>query len=486
MKKICLLPLAVFAIGALAGCGNNGGGGSGATTIYVNSGYGKGFQTRLQAYASLFMKDHPDINVVVSQITGSYSGVRKQTNSDLEANNDTWGDLVQCYPDHIQDYKMKYRKAVNVEQFIESEDPEIGMSAEEIANFTGAAQETFNTEFSFSGKFVLPYSASTEALYYNPVLLNLTIPGVNNGERISKEYMNSLTWEELFDNLCPKLVAYNDSLPAEKKFYNTSGATHAVVAYDSDDNAFITLAEQYGYGYTSLDEDGNPHLLFDENEPGNKSKEMQALLKKWNGYYAKNYLITKGTNNDSFCSSLLADNSLLMSIGSTGGISYLYTGIGGAYDAEVARLPQAAGQTTKLINQGGSWCILAHNSANDKERQLAAWKFYKFISSQDMCTAWCSDTGYAPILKSVYGTEEWAELINEEGKEGEELLKAKNAKYAGTVQENLFVNVVFQGSSSSRDYVGGLFKEVLMKANPTDNDIKTLFATAVNNIRNDM
>lgn len=495
-KKLMIIPFTALAIAGLAGCGNKGGNDpiSGKTVITVRFQYGKGMETRLLEYAAEFNALHDDIFVDCAQIQGTIDNLRKVTESDLNANNDNWPDMLSCYPDHVQSYRMNYGKATNVKNYIESDDPEIGLSDEEMADFTNAAKANLNTEFSFSGTYVLPYSSSSEAMFYNPKLLDLTIPGINNGNKITREYMNSLTWEELWDVFCPKFMEYNNTLPEGSKILKTrEDGKYSIVAYDSDDNLFITMAEQYGYGYTKLDEWGNPILLFDDNEktlhPGHETHQadMEKLLKKLNGCVSNHYLMTEGSNG-SKSTDLFASENVLMEISSTGGIGYHKE----TFATELARIPQVAGKPMKAINQGPSWCILKHNTANAAQRQLAAWKFYKYLIEQDNILRWAAEsTGYAPILKSVYATEDWAELTNEYDpsgamKTGSELLTARTFNHLATIQDILFVNVVFNGSSSCRTYVGGLVKAILKEENISDATVHEYFQTAINNIRNDM
>ena len=40
---------------------------------------------------------------------------------------------------------------------------------------------------------------------------------INNGKPLDAAYLDDLSWETLFGNLCPAIKAYNDVLPIEEK-----------------------------------------------------------------------------------------------------------------------------------------------------------------------------------------------------------------------------------------------------------------------------
>ena len=489
MKKSILFVVPMLALSAvnLAACGDTPvtpGPSGDRVKIRVDSSFGKAFQETLQRFADEFTAkdENKNIEIEINQISGSYPQVLTTEKNDIQVENDEWGDLVLCYPDHVVDY-LEYRKAVNFDKFLNSTDPSIALSAETRNDLTASAQSYFDVQYPRTGTYAMPFAMSSECMFYNPVLTTLTVPGINGGQRITKEYINSLTWEELFDNFCPKILAYNASLPEADQFLVTSD-DYCVLGYDEDGNAFITLAEQYGYGYTSLDEDRYASLDFN-------NENMRNLMKKWNGYKNNHYVLSMGSYNDKRTSALFGARKALMCIGSTGGITYQQQAVttgGGNFEIECAKIPQAAGQKDKLIMQGGSFCILSHNSADNEARQLAAWKFYKYMIEADNCTIWSAQTGYAPIRNSVYASEDWAEVCDETGKSAIELLTARNAAYVQTITDYMFTSPVFKGSAAARTYVDGLFGEILTAdtATCTDAWVKSKFDAAENNIKNAM
>jgi len=487
MKRKQLLLSSLVAVGALTviGCNNNSGGGGGGykgkVKIRVDSQYGKGMQEQLATIAAEFNKAHVgEIEVEINQISGGYNAVLTQVKADLDVNQDQWADLVCCYPDHVCDYLEYRQKVVNLDKFIYSKDPEIAF---DVNDLTESAKTYLDIEYPASGTYAMPYSISTECMFYNPAILGVTIAGVNNGLPIDEEYINTLTWDELFENFCPKFLEYNAALPADQRILDISG-DYCVVGYDEDGNAFITLAKQYGYGYTSIDEYRNPSIDFN-------NAEMKALMKKWNGYKNKKYLLSQGCYNDKRTSTELfakVPAKCLFTIGSTGGLSYHNADL---FEIRCAPIPQADLDNRQFILQGGSWCILAHNTPDNEARQLAAWKFYKYLTTYQNCAYWSTSTGYAPLRNSVYNGEEWAEISDlsiYEGHPSKDNLYARNAQYLNTVKDELFTSEVFKGSSSARIYVDGLFGEILNLTTEqcTDALINSKFLDAYNNTLNDL
>lgn len=449
-------------------------------TIRFDSQWGGNMQTMFNSWADEFHTLHPGVTVEVNKISGDYSAVAKKEGLDLQVDNDEWGDIVSCYPDHVVDY-IGYGKCVDLKKFINNENEGIALGPNTLKDLTPAAKEYFNIEYPMSGMYCAPFSVSTEFMLYNKEILEWTIPGVNDGKRITTEYLDNMTWEEFFGVFCPNFLEYNASKPEnEKLLLDDSSGNYAVLGYDDDANAFITLLEQYGYPYTSIDEDRNPSIDFN-------TQEARTLAKNWNYYKNNNYVITEGSNNGTKPTGLLASKKVLFAIGSTGGITYQQSSLDqGGLNVEVGctLVPQARGQDSKIVLQGGSLCILSHHSADDADRQLAAWMFYKYITTKDNSIRWAMQTGYAPIRKSVYKTSDWSEIIDTEGKSGIELLTALSSRYVQLNSGAMFMTPVFQGSKVCREEVDGLMTSIMnaSMATCTDDWVLNEFNKAYNNV----
>lgn len=422
-------------------------------TFMSNSSYGD----TIDGFIEAFKKIEPKVTVNNVKETGSYDAVKNKVVSQLATNEHP--DLFVGYPDSVQEI-MTYDKVVKLDDYMNS--PVYGWTKDEKKDVIPAYLNE-GSSYPLEGYWSLPFAKSTEAMYYNASVLkglNLSAQdsAINAGKPLDEDYLNNLTWEELFDHLLPAIKSYNDGLDAEHKIIKTSDQYgSSIFGYDSDDNLFITLAEQYGYGYTSIDTaTGTGKLDFDN--PG-----MKTLLKKFNAAahagtdtLTKGEFITKGTFGN-YTNYVFTAQASLFSIGSTGGIKYQQKD---DFVTGVAKIPHAAGKDAKVINQGPSLAILDHG---DENRATAAWLFYKFLTNKTNATVWACKTGYSPIRYSTLTSEDYIDYASETDKAASSLdaLQARVAKYVSIVSDNLYISPVFKGSATARTEVGALTTKVL-------------------------
>lgn len=421
------------------------------------------------------------IKVINNKYSGDYNQLRDQVISDMGTGE--YPDLVECYPDHVVRY-MDFGKAVNLEPYINDETN--GWSEADLADMVPAFMEE-GQMYPVEGIYSLPLSKSTEAMFYNETVLfasglgealhviDAEVPTV-----INATYLNNLTWEHFFGHLAPAIMTYNDSLPAGEKIIDSTQEKYGVMGYDSDPNFFITLCEQYGYGYTGVNTTTGKGILNFNNE------NVRNLLKNLNVYSNNKYLATQGTLNG-YTNTLFTQNAFLFSIGSTAGYKYQQQNF--ADQVGVATIPHAEDGTLKIINQGPSAAVLSHVDSNglvDTDRQLAAWKFYKFFAEKSQNILWATATGYLPVRSSVYTDEAYFEYCSEEGTAAASVdkLAARTATYCTTITDQLYASPTFKGSSTARDQVGALMTNVLLKATAecTDAWILEQFNAAVSTI----
>lgn len=509
LKKVVSLCLCMLAGMSLASCG--GGSEGGNTGDGVNAGFikektkitlwttiGTTTQTYLNNYIESFKKLEPNVEIDNVKQSTNVSGLATMVESGFAANN--YPDLVQAYPDAVSNF-ISYDKAVQLDEYMDST---VTKSGEELAgDYGNSAYDKTKTyqigwtaeekadivpeylaegqRYVVPGTYSLPFSKSTEAMYYNAQLIGLTIPGVNGGNALTKDYFDNLTWEELFDNFCPNFTKWNDAQPDDQKILKHDQSYSAVLGYDSDDNLFITLAEQYGYPYTSIDTTKGVGVCEFNNDG------MKSLMKKFNEYAKKGYIISKGsTGGSSYINTFFTKRNTLFSIGSTGGVTYQFDA-SDAMDVQVARIPQpeggkkdAAKGEKKIcqINQGPSLCILDHD---DENRKLASWLFYKHLTNYDNSIDWSINSGYSGIRLSALNSDEFAEFFDENqySLKTLERLMARNSKLATTVKDMLYTSPAFKGSSECRTQAGGLMTYALTKdSDMSDAALKAKFDSA--------
>lgn len=422
----------------------------------------------LNNFAERFETLNPDIDVEVLKQSGSYDDLRNIVITGLAADN--YPDLFYGYPDSVSEI-LAVGKVVKLDKYMK--DKTYGWTEDDWDDIIPAYIEE-GQQYQVSGTYSLPFAKSTEAMYYRKDLIGIDLSNydntINNGDPLSVDYIENLTWEELFGKLCPALISYNEDLPDEKKIYDPEVENSAILGWSSDDNAFITLCEQYGIPYTGINKTtGKGEVLF--NNP-----EAKALSKMFHEAHSKGYFVTSKTFNNQYTNDLFSAKGSLFDIGSTGGISHYPLTL----EFSAAPIPTAAGKDKKVVTQGPSVAILDHDS---KERAMATWRFYKFMTEQVQNDAFARTTGYSPIRYSVYLTEDWAEYQSYEGKTPKtlEYNQATVAQYIPKVSEDLFASPVFKGSSTCRTQVGGMFGTIIGLPEWNDDTVNQTFLDAENN-----
>jgi len=420
------------------------------------------------AIASLKKKE-PHLTVTYEKYTGSYNDLKDDVVNGVPAGN--YPDIVVAYPDSVADF-ITNSIQLNMEPYMRNE--YYGWTDEEYYDFYEAYLDE-GRHYSIDGTYSLPIAKSTEAMYYDAEkILGITLPGINNDNPLTEAYINNLTWEELLDRLCPALLAYRETLPENERKSFLDQETYsdwAVVGYDSDDNLFITLAEQYGYAYTSVNPDtGNGSADF-------VNDGMKNLMRKFNEAYKNKYFTTKGAINTNVNNRSTKD-AMIFSIGSTGGVGYQFSKEN-PKNMKVAPIPHAEGKELKMILQGPSVAILNHK---DENRALGAWLFYKELTEIRSQIAWSTTTGYSPIRENVATSDDYLYYCNDErfDEKTADHLKALNAQYVIEYTSTFFSSPVFKGSSAARTNVGGLMTKCMVDENLEAN-INQYFLDAYNN-----
>ena len=177
----------------------------------------------LNLYIEEFNKLYPNIHVQHEQV-GSYDDVREQISTEITVS--AQPNIAYCYPDHVALYNLAGVVAT-LDNLIESDitvtradgSTEIlGLTDEQKADFIEAYYNE-GKQFGDGLMYTMPFSKSTEVLYYNKTFFDehkLQLP---------------TTWDEL-EALCAQIKAIDpESIPP---------------GYDSEGNWFITMCEQYG------------------------------------------------------------------------------------------------------------------------------------------------------------------------------------------------------------------------------------------------
>ena len=397
---------------------------------------GAKLQEVLDNHIREFNKLYPKIHVVHSNY-GGWSDISGQINTEMAADNQP--NVAYCYPDHVAVYNLA-NTVVTLENLIASTEPAVrGDGSTELLGLTQKQIDDFIDAFYNEGRaygdgrmYTMPMSKSTEILYYNKTFFDA------NGLKVPA------TWEEM-ESVCQKILTLDPKcIP---------------LGYDSEDNWFITMCEQYGYDYTSAE--GPEHYLF--NNANNK-----AFVKKIRDWYQKGYVTTEAIYG-AYTSSLFTqlDKSIshsYMCIGSSGGASYQVPK-DNAFEVGVATIPQVNPSDPKSITQGPNLCILKSSKTTDQEI-LASWLFVKYLTTNlAFQTQFSSASGYMPVLESVRDDQTFAEWLQKA--DGYNYLTANVINVGLEQAKSYFVSPAFNGSSAARKQVGALLSKCMSEK--TDN-----------------
>ena len=453
MKKINKLSL-VLLLGSLlsvASCGNPSSSvedPNAEIEITFYSTMGSNLKTVFDTYLEDFNAEFPNIKVNHNTDIGSYDAVRDQTATELSVG--AGPDVVYCYADHVALYN-KTKKVVALDKYID--DKEIGLTDEQYNDYIpGYLNE--GRQFGDGKMYMLPWSKSTEILYYNKDVFtkeNLEIPthwfseGAN--DTTSMEYVCKVLKEK-----------YPNSVP---------------LGYDSESNFFITQCEQLGLPYTSAT---GENFLFN-------TQAHKDVMAKFKGWYDAGYITTQEIFG-SYTSGLFVETAenaknSFMSIGSSAGATHqIPTAKDGKYPFEVgmAEIPQHNTNNKKVISQGPSVCLL--NNGNEAKIK-AAWQLIKwFTTNVEFQAEFSIASGYVPVIQSVMDNPTYAEHI---AKAEDSSIDQKNRAAAYSTKicmaqvDNYFTSPAFIGSSEARSQSANLVVQYFTgKA-----DIDTAFADAI-------
>ena len=403
----------------------------------------------LNLYIEEFNKLYPNITINASQV-GSYDDVTDQISTEITVGSQP--NIAYCYPDHVALYNMAGVVAT-LDNLIDSKEEVVRADGtKEILGLTDAQKSDFIEGYYNEGRqfgdglmYTLPWSKSTEVLYYNKSFFDangITVP---------------TTWDEM-EEVCKKIKEIDpECIP---------------LGYDSEGNWFITMTEQLESPYTSATE---PHYLFD-------NEVNRDFVKRFRSWYQKGYLTTQ-TLYGAYTSGLFVAETgtrSYMSIGSSAGATHQRPtkDANGNYPFEVgiSTIPQANAASPKVISQGPSVCIF--NKANPQE-VVASWLFVKFMTtSVDFQAEFSMTSGYVPVLKSVADHPVYKEFVSKAN--GGDYISALSAKVCLAQQNAYYTSPAFNGSSTARSQVQELLAKCL-SATFSDEDagIKKAFQDAI-------
>lgn len=385
---------------------------------------GQANQATLNEMIRSFNEKYPKIKISHSS-QGNYDDLASKIKKAIPVGNTPT--MAFCYPDNVADY-IASGAIQELTPYLT--DSEIGFVAEEGSHMEGTGVKYGvddyipgywgeGSEYQTDGLYSVPFSKSTEALFYNATYFE------------QNELEVPTTWTEMLA-LCRQIKQISP--------------TKIPLGYDSDSNLYITLSQQLGIPYTSKDPEA--HYQFNNAD----AKEMVGSLK---GFYDEGLFVTKGASpNNSYTSTQFTNGEVIMTIGSTGGTSY---NTSGNFEVEVAVPPSIDAGQPAVISQGPS--ITVFKRATNEEKR-AAWLFYKHITNTENSARYSILTGYEPVRVSSYESDVYQLHLNAEGENIN--LFTKTANTTINMRNSYFYSPVFIGSATARDEVGGIIANVLL------------------------
>lgn len=486
-SKLTLIGAATLMLLPIVGCGHSGN--DDGHKILFWSTFNDDYQATINEAKRRFETKYPEYKISIPKQTGTYTDLANMVKKGASTGN--YPDLVALYPDNAAEF-ISLGISLDIDQYIN--DPSIGWTTDDFDDIP----EDYIVEgrqYIVQGTYSLPFCKSTEVMFYNRKLVGIELHDdeINDGNALDDNYLQNLTWEELFNKLCPALVEYNDSLPDDQKIMKpaTDKKKTYVVGYHSDDNLFITLCQQLGLPYTSIkDFKGSIDWAIKNNKKefvGVDSAYIE-MLKPFIDAYKKGYFVTTGANGSS-ASYYFTGGGMLFCIGSTGGVKYCYDSTN-ANDVGVAKLPhfEETINNNYLINQGPSVAFLRRgekDSEVQRNRARGAWLFYKEFTSLDLNVQWAVNTGYAPIRKRVASDPAFVAASDPttQPDKSQAKLEAYTRGYTADHIGDLFSTAVFYGSGKVRSAVESIISQGL-KLDPEAatfvDDLTALFRSAYN------
>lgn len=402
---------------------------------------GQANTTLLNTMITQFNAIYPNIKIEHSS-QGGYDDLKSKLKTAIAGG--TEPTMAFCYPDHVADY-LASGASLDLTSFIS--DPEIGFVESDGSHVDGTSGNTVygkddfvkgywdeGAEYTSEGVYSVPFSKSTEALFYNKDFFD------------ANDLQVPETWDEMW-TLCAQIKAIAPSVTP--------------LGYDSDSNLFITMCEQRGIPYTSATGD---HFLF-------SNPQAKAMVAELKGYYDEGLLVTKGASpNSGYTSTQFTNGEVMMTIGSTGGTSYNQTN---NFVVGVAVPPTTTIGDPAVISQGPSITFFKRSST---AQLRAAWQFYRFISNSANSAAYAILTGYEPVRISSYETANYQSHLNPTG---EQSLFNKVAKITYNMKDSYFNSPVFVGSATARVQVGNIIAQVFLGEQTIDQAFETAMTNCV-------
>ncbi|NMV82000.1 MAG: extracellular solute-binding protein [Erysipelotrichia bacterium] len=480
-QKIAILfPLAVMAVGALAGC-------DGARV----DPYSVDLSIDISgANISFWGPFGADNNAIVEELIGEFeeqTGVDVAYESkgsydqlkqaiDLSATSRTYPHVALGYPDHFAGY-VRSNIIVRLDYYFENGDTyDYGEYDEADRSFTIS---DFYEDYMVENQSIemkndsegwtlgVPFNKSTEIMTINKTFFDWAVT-------VDSEITVPTTWEEV-GVVGPKITTlltpffgkvigsdnqpYDDAQAAMDAgktvvldLTNSTADLFRPLSYDSQANLFITTVRQNGGTYTEIDyATGKGYLAYN-------SQETVAGLQVLRDLFDDRVLgVPKLWEESKYSSGPFKDVMAVMAIGSTAGVQN-NAPAGNKFTLSAAPVPYSNAERKYVISQGTNLALL--DRGTEKER-VAAWRLLQYLSKYANAE-FAQRSGYFPSCAYAENDEDYQDFLANPGFTTTERIKAEVAKvnsnvYIDDAQNWIkFVDAPFVGSAYVRNEIASI------------------------------
>ncbi len=284
------------------------------------------------------------------------------------------------------------------------------------------------SQFEDGCRYTLPFSKSTEVLYYNKTFFD------------EKSISEPKTWDDIL--MIHPIVQSN----------YLNGFTYA---YSSGADLFITMCAQRGSEYTSATGD---HFLYNNEANCDIVDDIVGFhtiyeLSPSDAYGADISTLFKNTDPSE-------KNCYSVSASSADALHYLPEKVDGVYPFEVgiAPMPQGDLENPKVLTHGSNVCIF-----NDENPQkvVASWLFLKYLTTNAELQAELSmASGNMPVIKSAIETPAYQDFLSKA--DGGDHIVALAIKASLAQADAFFAPPAFVGSYQAYEQIGKLMTDCVL------------------------
>ena len=477
----------ILMMGAMSGLTGCGGDNFSGITINFWHTFGQtvvaGFEESATEFAKL-VKQNEGVDVRVKfTYKGGYSDVLGEVGKSFSVGGNPT--ITVAYPDHVADYfaseSTKGEFVVNLQPY--ADNAEYGFGKESWLGDTLGAEDFVqsflaeSTSYARTGMYSVPLLKSTEIMLYNADLMKTAMTIIEGYEATYddvSEFLSDISWEDFMD-YCELIKEHMSEI---------SNKLEVPAVYDSDSNLFITQLYQNNIPYSYAGSAENSGVIGFDTTNNPTAAQTQAksdvinLLKKYKGWYDKGLFTTKGVTGQ-YSSNYFTPEKTMFAIGSCGGAGYSFPA-SAEFKVGACKVPYS-NNNPLYVSQGPTLTVLNNskliaNGTND-QTVLYAWKFIKYITNAEVNAKQCTvnSEGYIPVRESAYNTSTFTNFIKSDTS-----YVVVTKAVINDVNGQYFNAPVFRGSAALREFVGGLFADVLkLGKNPGNTQISQLIDRAV-------